>query len=164
MKRILISACLRGEAVRYDGRGALQEHPLLRQWEAEGRLVRICPEMAGGLPTPRPPAEVEGADGRRVLAGEARVITRDGEDVTGAFRAGAEAALELARRRNCVVAILTEKSPSCGSSETYDGSFQGRRVAGEGVTAALLRQHGIRVFNQHQLEEVAHALAAMDQE
>lgn len=160
MDRILISACLLGRPVRYDGSGKLLADPRLDRWQAEGRLVPICPELAGGLAVPRPAAEIAGGSGDDVLAGRARVVTATGEDVTAAFLAGAEAALDLARRNGCVHALLIDRSPSCGSLEIYDGTFSGRRIAGAGVTAALLAAHGIGVFADHEIDRLARAVEA----
>lgn len=144
--RILISACLLGQPVRYDGRGLRIEHGLLARWQERGWLVPICPEVAGGLPTPRPPAEIVRQPGG------ARVLTATGEDCSEAFERGAQAALALARRMGCRHAVLTERSPSCGSTQVYDGGFAGRLIDGQGLTAALLRRHGVQVFSQHQLD------------
>lgn len=154
MDRILVSACLLGQPVRHDG-AALGGWPLLEQWQAEGRVVPLCPEVGGGLPTPRPPAEIPGGQGAAVLDGRVPVRTVDGRDVTREFMAGAELALGLVRRQGIRFAVLKARSPSCGNSETYDGSFSGTRIAGEGVTAAALRRHGVRVFNETELEQLA---------
>lgn len=159
---ILVSACLLGEAVRYDGGHLLSAHPLFRRWQAEGRIVSVCPEVAGGLPIPRAAAETRGGDGHAVWAGSARVITRDDEDVTDAFLVGAEHALRLARRKNCRVAVLAAKSPSCGNREIYDGSFSGQLVAGQGTAAALLEAAGVRVFNQYELEAADRYLRSLE--
>jgi len=158
MEKVLISACLLGQRVRYDGRDAAVHDDVLARWEAEGRIVAVCPEVAGGLPVPRPPCEIQGGSGADVL--ESRAFVRDpaGTDQTHAFRAGAEKALALAQRHGIRVAVLKERSPSCGSLQIYDGTFTGTRVAGEGVTAALLRQHGIRVFGEAELAEADRAL------
>jgi uncharacterized protein YbbK (DUF523 family) len=153
-QNILISACLLGNPVRYNGTDLLLDHPLLKQWEKEGRLISICPEVAGGLPTPRAPAEIVGGDGNTVLLKEAQVINSNKEDVTAAFTLGANKALQTAKDSNCVVAILTERSPSCGSTLIYDGSFSGVRKQGMGVTTALLEENKIRVFSQNYLEEI----------
>ena len=153
MEKILISACLLGHKVRFDGQGKKSNHALLDKWQAEGRLVPTCPEMAGGLPVPRPAAEIDSGDGDSVLAGNARVMTEEGADVTSAFVAGAQAALSLAREHNIRVAILKENSPSCASHTIYDGHFSGEKHSGQGVTAALLRSRGITVFSENELEE-----------
>ena len=97
-----------------------------------------------------------------VLRGAARVVEHHGHDVTEAFVQGAQRALEAAREAGVQVAVLTERSPSCGSTFLYDGSFSSQLQPGEGVTAALLREHGIRVFSQHQLEDAARLLDALD--
>lgn len=146
--------------MRYDGKAKTLLSEELARWQAEGRVVAVCPETLGGLPTPRPPAEIaDAADGRDVLAGAATVRTRDGEDVTAAFVRGAEAALTRARETGAELALLIDLSPSCGSLAIYDGSFSGARRPGAGVTAALLRQHGVRVFAPSQIDALA---AAMD--
>jgi uncharacterized protein YbbK (DUF523 family) len=160
MKKILVSACLMGEPVRYDGRAAGDGDGLLAAWKREGRLVVICPELAGDLPVPRPPAEIQHGSGEDVLDGQAAIVTADGADVTAAFMQGARAALDLARRHDVALAILKQGSPSCGSREIYDGGFAGRRRSGAGATAALLRRHGIAVFDEHQLAEAATWLRA----
>jgi len=152
VKKILVSACLLGNPVRYDGRSKLLENAALDALMTQQRVISFCPEVAGGLPVPRPAAEIHGGDGHAVITAQARVRTRDGDDVTDCFIAGARQALALCREHDIDVAILTESSPSCGSGQVYDGSFSSSTVAGSGVTTALLRQHGIRVFNQFQLE------------
>nr|WP_249260660.1 DUF523 domain-containing protein [Halomonas caseinilytica] len=155
VEKILISACLLGQPVRYDGRAKTQESDLLACWREQGRLVTVCPEVQAGLATPRAPAEIQAGDGHDVLEGSARVITRDHEDVTPAFLHGAELALALCQRHRIRYAILTEASPSCGSQRIYDGDFAGHTVAGMGVTSALLTRHGVKVFSQHELGRVA---------
>lgn len=154
-QKILISACLLGMPVRYDGRGKPFLHPALQKWQAEGRLVALCPEMSAGLPVPRPPAEIEpGMTGEDVLQGRARVMEVTGGDVTAAFLKAAENALALARREGCAQALLIDGSPSCGSAAIYDGRFAGMRHAGMGVTAALLSREGIAVFTPAGVEDL----------
>lgn len=160
MDRILISACLLGRPVRYDGNGKRLDDPSLDVWQAEGRLVPVCPELMGGLPVPRPAAEIAGGSGADVLDGRAHVVADTGEDVTAAFVAGAEAVLDLARQFGCAYALLIDRSPSCGSLHIYDGTFSGRRVDGAGVTAALLSAHGIAVYADHEIERLATAIDA----
>lgn len=160
MQKILVSRCLLGEQVRYDG-GAHGPFGQLQRWMAEGRVVPLCPEVAGGLPTPRPPAEIPGGQGAEVLSGVRPVLTEAGEDVSAAFLRGAEVALALVRQHGIRIALLKARSPSCGNLENYDGSFGGVRVPGEGVTAAALRQAGVQVFNEDQLEAAASALALL---
>ncbi|MCC5579736.1 MULTISPECIES: DUF523 domain-containing protein [Microtetraspora] len=159
MERVLVSACLLGRRVRYDGGAKTSEDELLATWNSEGRLVPFCPEVAGGLPVPRPPAEIEGgAGGAAVLAGTARIVTPDGDDVTEAFLAGARRALDAARASGARVAILKEGSPSCGSLRVYDGTFTGRTTPGQGVTTALLEQNGVRVFDEDDIAGAARHL------
>ncbi|MCK2217878.1 DUF523 domain-containing protein [Actinomadura sp. ATCC 31491] len=163
MEKILVSACLMGRRVRFDGGAKTSQSALLAGWREEGRLVPFCPEVSGGLPVPRPAAEIEGgAGGAAVLAGEARVVTADGSDVTEAFVEGARAALEAARSAGVRLAVLKEGSPSCGSLAVHDGGFQGRRVPGQGVTTALLERHGIRVFSEERLAEAAGYLRTLE--
>ena len=151
--RILVSACLVGEPVRYDGAAKETGHPALARWQAEGRLVLVCPELEGGFGVPRPPAEIaDGLSGREVLSGKARVLAATGEDVTAGYLAGARAALALARSQGCAFALLTDGSPSCGSRAIHAGRFDGRRRPGSGVTAALLRQQGIEVFAETEID------------
>ena len=154
MDKILISACLAGERARYDGKVITPIDPKIAQWIKEGRAVLFCPEMEGGLPVPRDPAEIEGeAGGEGVLMGKARVKTACGGDVTRSFVRGAEMALELCKREKITTAVLKERSPSCGSSCIYDGRFSGTLIKGQGVAAALLTQHGITVLSEDALNE-----------
>jgi uncharacterized protein YbbK (DUF523 family) len=141
MIKVVVSACLLGAPVRFDGRDKKSEHPVLARWMDEGRIISVCPEMLGGLGTPRPPAEIR----------EERVFTNEGRDVTAEFGLGARTA--LASAENARMAVLKEGSPSCGSSYIYDGTFTKTRVAGAGVTASLLRERGFAVFSEEQLEE-----------
>ncbi|MCP4116183.1 MAG: DUF523 domain-containing protein [Desulfobacteraceae bacterium] len=159
MKQILISACLAGEAVRYDGKAFPVRDPLLMEWLREKRALPFCPEVAGGLETPRPPAEIQGGTGLDVLEGRARIVNTLGEDVTVDFVQGANKALSFARKHQVIAAMLKEKSPSCGSGTIYDGTFSGRLEPGYGVTAALFRLHHIVVFNETQIEAAARLLA-----
>ena len=161
MEKILVSRCLLGHRVRYDG-GASGPFDLLEQWIEEGRVVPLCPEVAGGLPTPRAAAEIPGGQGGEVLDGTAAVITTDGEDVSAQFLEGARQALELVQKHGIRVAVLKANSPSCGNLLTYDGTFSGTKVNGEGVTAALLKRHGVRVFSELELRQAAQALTRLD--
>lgn len=152
--KILMSACLLGQKVRYDGQDCLQNNGRLQTWISNGKIITICPEMAGGLPTPRPPAEIQGKKtGMDVLSGHAIVSTQNSQDITGAFIDGAQKALALSQKYNIKIAILKAKSPSCGSQVVYDGSFKRHLIPGMGVTAALLTQHGIMVFDETQIDE-----------
>ena len=147
--KVLVSACLLGQPVRYDGRSKGIVSDWLKALGAEGRVLAFCPEVAGGLPTPRPPAERQGE----------RVVTEGGLDVTAEFDRGALLALELCQAQGIRFALLKEGSPSCGSGRIYNGRFEGQSVAGEGMTTALLRRHGIAVFSEDQLPELASALS-----
>ncbi|ANY89936.1 MULTISPECIES: DUF523 domain-containing protein [Pseudomonas] len=161
--KVLVSACLLGQPVRYDGRDS--GHPdILQRWQAEGRVVPLCPEVAGGLPTPRPPAEIPGGQGAAVLDGRAQVVTVTGMDVSEAFLAGAREALALVRQHGIRVAVLKAGSPSCGNRLTYDGTFSGVKVPGEGVTTALLRREGVQVFSELELEDAQRALEGVSPE
>jgi uncharacterized protein YbbK (DUF523 family) len=162
MRKVLVSACLVGRPVRYDGRAAGRGDGVLAQWQAEGRLVVACPELAGNLPVPRPAAEIRGGNGGDVLDGAATIITSNGDDVTESFLSGALATLDLALQNQVTLAILKQRSPSCGSREIYDGTFRNQRMPGEGVTAALLRRNGITVFDESQLQRAVDWLADRD--
>ena len=150
---ILVSACLIGIACRYDGRSRPVKG--LCDLAAQGVLLPICPEVAGGLTAPRPPAEIEGAsaglDGHAVLDGRSRVTHADGADVTAQFVRGAKAALAVVQHLGIREAVLKACSPSCGAGQIPSGSLDGRRVAGDGVTAALLKRAGIRVVTEMDL-------------
>lgn len=154
MKKILISACLAGETTRYDGKTIPVTDPVILRWIQENRLVRVCPEIMGGLPVPRPPAEILGGTGSDVLDNRARVIDCQGNDVTRPFVDGAHKALALAREHGIVAAVLKQTSPSCGMSYHYDGSFTGTRRKGRGVCAALFARSGIRVFSENETQAV----------
>ncbi|MFP3388696.1 DUF523 domain-containing protein [Brevibacillus sp. SIMBA_040] len=142
----MISACLIGCECRYDQKSCLNED--LEQLLREGKVIPVCPEQLGGLPTPRPPAEIIGGDGCDVLDGRARIVDQTGNDVTDEFLAGAQQALKLAKTVGATTAILKENSPSCGSSFVYDGSFSGKKVSGVGLTAALFKRNGIEVRSE----------------
>ena len=161
MQKILVSRCLLGQRVRYDG-GAHGPFALLQRWQAEGRVVALCPEVAGGLATPRPAAEIPSGQGAQVLDGRLPVLTIDGDEVTAAFVAGAEQALALVRQHGIRLALLKARSPSCGNRENYDGSFGGVKVAGEGVTAAALRRAGVQVFSEEELSAAEAALRELE--
>lgn len=160
MDKILVSACLLGDRVRYDAADNSLHSGRLQQWQEEGRLIPICPEVSGGLPVPRPPAEIQSGSGDDVMSGHARILNINGQDVSHAFVLGAERALAVAQAHDCRYAILAARSPSCGIDEIYDGTFSGQLVSGDGTTAALLKANDIRVFTQKQIEELADLLAA----
>jgi len=133
---ILVSACLLGLPCRYDGTGKADER--LLALAKTHQFIPVCPEQLGGLPTPRPSAERHGS----------RVITRDERDLTNAFTKGAEQTLYLAQLYDCRIVILKANSPSCGNGQVYDGTFSGRLVPGDGLTAALLKQNGLTILSE----------------
>lgn len=147
----IVSACFAGINCRYDKRH--NRIADIQELVEKGEAVPVCPEVLGGLSTPRNPAEIVGGDGEDVLDGKARVIDNQGNDVTEAFVRGAYEALNMAQSVGAKEAILKEKSPSCGSCQIYDGQFRGVKKAGQGVTAALLRRHGIKVVSEETLEK-----------
>jgi uncharacterized protein YbbK (DUF523 family) len=160
VERILISACLLGAMVRYDGRAKDPGSALVARWQAEGRLVPLCPELAGGLPVPRTPAEIApGASAGAVQRGTARILDRDGRDVSAAYLDGAATAVHLARSERCRFALLTEGSPSCGVRRIHAGRFDGTTRPGEGVVTAALRAAGVTVFSHEEADALAAALA-----
>ncbi|MGX8699293.1 MAG: DUF523 domain-containing protein [bacterium] len=138
--KTLVSACLLGTPCRMDGRA--KPSAAVLSLLAEGEAVPVCPEVLGGLPTPRSPAELQ-PDGR--------VVNAAGEDVTAAFRLGAARALEICRAAGCERAILKSKSPSCGVGTLYDGTFTRTLTAGNGVFAALLLEEGLPVLTEEEL-------------
>jgi uncharacterized protein YbbK (DUF523 family) len=143
--RVVVSACLAGVACTHEAQ------PKTREWAvrlvAEGRAALVCPEVAGGLPIPRPAAEIDGGDGGDVLDGRARVVSEDGEDVTKAYLAGAARACEVARAAGATLAILKARSPSCGCGAIYDGTFSATLKVADGVTAAALKRAGLAVVD-----------------
>lgn len=153
MKKILISACLLGERVRYDGNSLLKSSDIIQEWIDQGIVVSVCPEVSAGMSIPRAPAEISGGDGNDVISGEVAVIEENGVNVTDLFVAGANNALSLCIKNEIKIAVLAEFSPSCGSSSIYNGDFSGTKINGFGVTTALLVSNGISVFSQYQLEE-----------
>ena len=155
MIRVLVSACLLGEKVRYNGGAATSSSAQLARWISEGRLVPFCPEVAGGFGVPRPAAEIDRLG---------RVTTQAGDDVTDGFMRGAQLALDAARAQNVRIAVLKDGSPSCASELIHDGSFSGRKRSGQGVTTALLERNGIRVFSERRINEAALYLATIEDE
>ncbi|BDM65992.1 hypothetical protein NFHSH190041_34440 [Shewanella sp. NFH-SH190041] len=152
MEKILISRCLLGHPVRYDGGDNRLDLACLALWQSQGRLVPVCPEVEGGLPIPRPPAE----------QGHGRVMTCDGQDVTAQFRRGATLAVAKVKAQGIRLAILKARSPSCGSGLIYDGSFSRTVIPGDGITAAALKQTGVTVFTELELAQAESLLAALE--
>ena len=149
--RVVVSACLAGVACTHEAQ------PKTRDWAvrlvAEGRAVLVCPEVAGGLPIPRPAAEIsQGCDGGDVLDGRARVVDENGVDVTEQYLRGAAKAADAARAADARLAILKARSPSCGCGTIYDGTFGGTLAEGDGVTCARLARDGITVVSDEDVE------------
>lgn len=140
--RILVSACLLGVGCRYDGQS--KPLPQLQQLLKEHTCIPVCPEVFGGLPTPRPPAERQGS----------RVVNKEGEDVTDQFIRGTAEVLRLASLYRCKAVLLKEKSPSCGSGQIYDGTFTGTLTEGDGLCAEMLKRQGISVYGESQIGEL----------
>ncbi len=167
MSKILISACLLGEPVRYDGKSLASDHPLIKQWLAQQCLIPFCPEVAGGLPTPRDAAEIivrssdmsNAVGGQAVLNNSASIQTQAGGDVSAAFIKGAQLALTLCQQHHIQFALLSARSPSCGNKTIYNGQFNKTLIDGLGVTAALLTNNGIEVFNQFEIDALAQRIA-----
>ena len=142
MKTILISACLLGVACRHDGRTKPLSKEIIEYLKTQYHLIPVCPEIMGGLPTPRLPAEI---------SPEGNVMRKDGKNITENYRRGAEEALRLAEIFQCKNAVLKERSPSCGAGKIYDGSFTNTLTSGNGIAADLLIHHGIRVIGESEI-------------
>lgn len=152
MAKILISSCLLGLNVRFDGRN--KRNDKLVEFAKNGDVIFVCPEQLGGLPTPREPSEIEsGKTALDVINGDAKVLTISGADVTKEYLDGAQKTLNLCKDMGVKVAILKSKSPSCGSTLIYDGTFTGNKIAGMGVVAKLLEQNGIKVYDEENYPE-----------
>lgn len=141
--KILVSACLLGENCKYNG-GNNKNESVLALGEKH-KLIPICPECFGGLPIPRVPSEIRGG----------KVFSKDGRDLTEQFYDGAEKALYVAEESGCQLAILKERSPSCGFGKIYDGSFTGNIISGNGITAKLLYEHGITILGESRVDEIS---------
>ena len=150
MENLLISACLLGVECKYSGGSNALPEETIEKLRTRYRLIPVCPETAGGLPTPRDPSERLGE----------RVVSCRGADVTAQFKKGAEAALTLARRYGCTTALMKEHSPSCGSGLIYDGSFSGKLVKGDGCAAELLKAGGVSVVGENVTELLTMACKA----
>lgn len=135
----LVSACLAGINCKYSGSN--NEDKMIVDLVKQGKAIPICPEQLGGLPTPRPSCEIVIQDG--VM----KVLTKEGQDCTGEFTEGAEKTLAIAQIIGADIAILQPRSPSCGCGQIYDGTFTGRLIEGDGLTAELLMENGIKVYS-----------------
>lgn len=165
--KLLVSACLLGQPIRYDGRDnqtKIKQYPNLHQalaiWTQDDRIIAVCPESLAGLPTPRPAAEIttDRGDGHQVLKGNSQVVTADQQVVSRAFIEGAEKTLQIARCNNVRLALLAARSPSCGLDQIYSGRHDNQLTTGDGVTVALLKQNGIRCFNPEQADQLIDAM------
>lgn len=139
---VLVSACLLGVCCKYSGGHNCSEE--VARLKEKYQLIPVCPEQLGGLMTPRQPSEIQGDF----------VIAKDGTDMTEPYRRGAEEAWKIAQMFDCKYAVLKGRSPSCGSGIIYDGTFTGTKIKGDGVTAALLKQHGILVFTEEEIDKL----------
>ena len=157
MEKVLVSACLLGLAVRYDGASKGLVEQTLRSWQQQGRVIGVCPEVTGGLSIPRAAAEIQPLKGTN--DGKRKITTALGNDVSTEFYRGAQHALYLCQRHKIRYALLKESSPSCGSNDIYNGAFNGSKISGEGITCELLRQHGIDVYSEFNLAELISKLS-----
>ena len=148
--KLLVSSCLLGEPVRYDGQAKGVDG--IKKLAQTHELISFCPEVSGGLPVPRQASELKGSAINILQGDEGGVFTKEGTDFTKAFLQGAEKALALCKQHSIKVAILKERSPSCGANFVYDGTHQGRVIPGQGITATFLKQHGIKVFTEDNFE------------
>jgi uncharacterized protein YbbK (DUF523 family) len=144
----LISACLCGINCKYNGESNI--NPLYWELLRQGGFIPVCPEQLGGLPTPRSACEIVGGTGEDVINGDAPVLTADGRDLTDWFLRGARETLRIAIQTGVDGVVLQSRSPSCGHGMIYDGTFTGKLIAGHGVTAALLKKNGIKVWNDQE--------------
>ncbi len=142
MENILVSSCLCGNNVKYNGGNNYQ--PLIEQLKQKYNFILICPEVMGNLTIPREKSEIK----------DNEVITITNKNVTNNFNNGARKALELAKKYNCKKALLKENSPSCGTHKVYDGNFNSNLIDGQGITVKLLKQNGLIVFNEFQINEL----------
>lgn len=153
---ILVSSCLAGFEVRYNGSSSLDTR--IKKMLHDNQAVAVCPELLGGFLTPREPAEIIGGNGEDVLNGRAKVIEKSGRDVTDLYIKGAYKTLEAAKELGADTVILKEYSPSCGSSMIYNGAFTNEKVKGMGVTTALLQRNGIKVISEENLQDFLNEL------
>ncbi len=161
MVKVLVSACLMGERVRYDGAELPCNSTILNRWKDYGLIVPFCPEVAGNLPVPRPPSEIIKGTGIDVLNKNTGVFNINGQDVTESFIKGASEALRIVKEMQIKLAVLKDGSPSCGKTSIYDGSFSGSKRSGKGVTAALLEKNCISVFSENEIKKAAAYLEAI---
>ena len=143
-EKVLISACLAGINCKFNGENNLLDSGILDEISKRYHLLFVCPEVFSGLSTPREPAEMK----------EGLVVTKTAKDVSENFKFGAEICLKIAKLNGCKKAILKARSPSCGSGQIYDGSFTKRLILGDGVAAKILKENGILVFSEDEIERL----------
>ncbi|MGG3890388.1 DUF523 domain-containing protein [Metabacillus fastidiosus] len=149
---ILVSSCLAGFEVRYNGSHCSDNE--VQTLISNGKAIAVCPELMGGFSTPREPAEIVGGTGEDVLNGRAKVVEKSGRDVTDLYLKGAYETLKKAKEINATTVVLKEYSPSCGSKMIYNGEFKNEKIAGNGVTTALLLKNNIRVISEEKLHDI----------
>ncbi|WP_419769746.1 MAG: DUF523 domain-containing protein [Candidatus Marinarcus sp.] len=149
--KLLISSCLLGENVKYNGLNNKIDSDIFQSILASHTVFTFCPEIEGGLSTPRAPCEIQSFD-------PFLIKNSHGDDVTAEFLKGAKKALELCKNNSISIALLKANSPSCGNEKVYDGTFKGKLIEQSGVTAQFLLKNGIQVFNENQLKELNKAL------
>lgn len=148
---IIVSSCLLGLNTKYDGKS--NDHTLIRKYISAGKFIPVCPEQLGGLPTPRPPVEIIAGTGQDVLAGRCVVQGEQANDVTQQFIRGAQETVKIVAMGKVTAAILKERSPSCGVNLIYDGTFSHNTRPGQGVTAAILKEHNLPIYSEAELTE-----------
>lgn len=153
-QKILVSACLLNEPVRYNNELFSDLDPRFKRWFDIGVLIIFCPECEGGLSVPRDPCEIKEGSAERAWKLKTGVVTNHGKDLTEAFITGAEKAWDVCRENSIKFAVLKARSPSCGSRRVYDGTFQGKLVDGDGMTAFFLKEKGIEVFDETELDQL----------
>jgi len=151
-KSVLVSACLLGTNCKYNGGNNYNSE--ITDLASKYKLIPVCPEQLGGCPTPRLPAEIQQGSGKDVLCGRAKVVRKDGIDVSSQFIKGAEEVLNIAKLLDIKLAVLKAKSPSCGVGKIYDGTFSGKLKTGNGVTADILKENGIEVITEEDNEKL----------
>ncbi|AAL93717.1 DUF523 domain-containing protein [Fusobacterium nucleatum] len=150
--KVLISACLLGDNVKYSGGNNLTLELVILLEKYNVDIVKVCPECFAGLPIPRVPSEIK----------ETKVFSKDGRDITEEFLSGAEKTFKIAKENQIDFAILKERSPSCGSSYIYDGSFSGKVIQGQGLTVRKLNEENIVIFSEENLEEIEKYLQVLN--
>ncbi|OGB66165.1 MAG: hypothetical protein A2Y94_01710 [Caldithrix sp. RBG_13_44_9] len=162
MIKILISGCLLGEKVWYDGEKITLNSSIINQWQQEGRLISFCPEVAGGLPVPRLPSEIQSGDGRDVLTGKARIVDSNRVEVTDYFIRGARSVVRILETNLIKMAVLKSLSPACSKIYIYDGSFSNKIKPGAGILASFLNDYHLKLFDENELESACQYLQKLE--